>query len=62
MYISAKDIDMVIAVIVDGEFDQFVDSEAEARQEKIDLEDLGCIVRLKRFQSWAEAWAWLDEQ
>ena len=53
---------MVIAVIVDGEFDQFVDSEAEARQEKIDLEDLGCIVRLKRFQSWAEAWAWLDEQ
>ena len=52
---------MVIAIIADGELDQFVETEADAASEKYDLEQLGCVVQLKTFTYWAEAEAWENE-
>tara|TARA_Y100001963_G_C6415745_1_gene280475 strand:+ start:255 stop:422 length:168 start_codon:yes stop_codon:yes gene_type:complete len=52
---------MIIAIIVDGEFDKFVEMQADAESEKYDLEQMGCVVRLKTFDMWAEAEAWANE-
>tara|TARA_Y100001951_G_scaffold102959_1_gene110749 strand:- start:2871 stop:3050 length:180 start_codon:yes stop_codon:yes gene_type:complete len=54
-------LDMIIAIIVDGEFDKFVEMQADAESEKYDLEQMGCVVRLKTFDMWAEAEAWANE-
>lgn len=48
----------IFAIIADGQFDQFVESEEQRKQECKDLRDMGCEVRSKFFLSWEDAEEW----
>ena len=51
----------VYMVFNDGECDQIVETEAQAKREKRDLEKMGCYVTLKKFDSWEAAEAYEDK-
>lgn len=51
----------VYAVITEDGLDQFCDTKAQASKEKKDLEKMGCAVKIKTFDSWADAHAFEDK-
>lgn len=52
----------VYTLITEDGIDQHCETEAQAKREKRDLEKMGCTVKIKKFNSWAEAEAYEDKQ
>ena len=51
---------MAYVIIADNEVDQIVETKAIALREKRDLVDMGCTVRLHKFDTMAEAEEWAE--
>lgn len=50
------------AIITEDGLDQIVETKAQADKEKKDLTRMGCTVRVKRFESEAKAYEWVEAQ
>ena len=42
-------------IIADGTIDQICETKGTANKEKRDLENMGCTVKIKKFNTWQEA-------
>lgn len=52
----------VIALVVDGVLDQYVESKALARREALVLRGQGYKVKLHHFDSWTDAYRWEERR
>ena len=48
-------------IVADGEIDQIVGSEREAKREARDLREMGCTVKVRQFDSWHAAEDYADK-
>ena len=51
---------MIYVIIADDTIDQICETKQIANKEKRDLQDMGCVVKIKPFNTWAEAEAFED--
>ena len=52
----------VYAVLSDGDIDQLCDDFDQAVIEAFDLMEMGCTVKLKKFENETKAYEWEEEQ